>query len=105
MYPTLYMPVPATIERIEDETPDIKTFTIRPVEPIPFAAGQFVELAVPGIGEDNLSRSVCADFWTLSHSDFEGPSASSRHSTETAAVSSPIARSLVLADTDEYAPG
>ena len=51
MYPTLYMPVPATIERIEDETPEIKTFTIRPVEPIPFAAGQFVELAVPGIGE------------------------------------------------------
>ena len=51
MNPTLYMPIPAIIERIEDETPDIKTFTIRPVEPIPFAAGQFVELAVPGIGE------------------------------------------------------
>jgi len=51
MNPTLYMPIPANIERIEDETPDIKTFTIRPVEPIPFAAGQFVELAVPGIGE------------------------------------------------------
>ena len=51
MNPTLYLPIPATIERIEDETPDIKTFTIRPVEPVPFAAGQFVELAVPGIGE------------------------------------------------------
>jgi NAD(P)H-flavin reductase len=51
MNPTLYMPIPATIERIEDETPDIKTFTIRPVEPMPFKAGQFVELAVPGIGE------------------------------------------------------
>jgi len=51
MNPTLYMPIPATIEHIEDETPDIKTFTIRPLEPIPFAAGQFVELAVPGIGE------------------------------------------------------
>ena len=51
MNATLYMPIPAIIERIEDETPDIKTFTIRPVEPIPFAAGQFVELAVPGIGE------------------------------------------------------
>ncbi|MDX2416186.1 MAG: hypothetical protein QNK19_01865, partial [Xanthomonadales bacterium] len=51
MNPTLYMPIPAIIERIEDETPDIKTFTIRPVEPMPFAAGQFVELAVPGIGE------------------------------------------------------
>lgn len=51
MNATLYMPTPAIIERIEDETPDIKTFTIRPLEPIPFAAGQFVELAVPGIGE------------------------------------------------------
>ena len=51
MNATLYMPIPAIIERIEDETPDIKTFTIRPVEPIQFAAGQFVELAVPGIGE------------------------------------------------------
>ena len=51
MNATLYMPIPAIIERIEDETPDIKTFTIRPVEPMPFAAGQFVELAVPGIGE------------------------------------------------------
>ena len=51
MNSTLYMPIRATIERIEDETPNIKTFTIRPVKPIPFAAGQFVELAVPGIGE------------------------------------------------------
>ena len=51
MNATLYMPIPAVIERIEDETPDIKTFTIRPSEPIAFAAGQFVELAVPGIGE------------------------------------------------------
>ena len=51
MSASFYMPIPAVIERIEDETPDIKTFTIRPVEPISFAAGQFVELAVPGIGE------------------------------------------------------
>jgi len=51
MNPALYMPIPATIERIEDETPAIKTFTIRPREPVPFGAGQFVELFVPGIGE------------------------------------------------------
>jgi NAD(P)H-flavin reductase len=51
MNPTLYMPIPATIERITAETPDIKTYTIRPDEPMPFKAGQFVELAVPGIGE------------------------------------------------------
>jgi NAD(P)H-flavin reductase len=46
-----YMPIPATIERIEAETPTIKTFTIRPEEPIAFEAGQFVELYVPGVGE------------------------------------------------------
>jgi len=51
MNPTLYMPIAATIEHIKDETPDIRTYTIRPVEPVPFKAGQFVELAVPGIGE------------------------------------------------------
>ena len=46
-----YMPVPAKIEDIVEETPNIKTFTIRPEQPIPFKAGQFVELAVPGLGE------------------------------------------------------
>ncbi|MGI9332241.1 MAG: FAD/NAD(P)-binding protein [Gammaproteobacteria bacterium] len=51
MTPSLYMPIPATIERIEDETPTIRTFTIRPREPVVFAAGQFVELTVPGVGE------------------------------------------------------
>jgi NAD(P)H-flavin reductase len=51
MNPALYMPIPATIERVEDETDSIKTFTIRPREPIEFAAGQFVELLVPAIGE------------------------------------------------------
>ncbi len=51
MSQSLYMPIPATIERIEDETPSIKTFTIQPSEPISFAAGQFVELTVPGVGE------------------------------------------------------
>lgn len=51
MNPTLYMPMPATIERIEDETASIKTFTVRPREPLSFAAGQFVELTVPGVGE------------------------------------------------------
>ncbi|MDJ0868137.1 MAG: FAD/NAD(P)-binding protein [Myxococcota bacterium] len=45
------MPIPAEIEGIVDETPTIKTFSIRPAEPIPFEAGQFVQLTVPGIGE------------------------------------------------------
>jgi NAD(P)H-flavin reductase len=51
MHQALYMPVPATIEAIRDETPEIRTYTIRPAEPMPFRAGQFVELGVPGIGE------------------------------------------------------
>ena len=46
-----YMPVPATIEKIIDETSNIKTFAIRPSEPVSFQAGQFVELTVPGLGE------------------------------------------------------
>lgn len=51
MNPALYMPIPATIEEVEDETSSIKTFTIRPREPVAFEAGQFVELYLPGIGE------------------------------------------------------
>jgi len=47
----LYMPIPAVIEAIIDETPDIKTFKIRPETPVAFKAGQFVELALPGVGE------------------------------------------------------
>jgi NAD(P)H-flavin reductase len=51
MEQNLYMPIPAVIEDIVVETPDIKTFRIRPAMPVPFKAGQFVELAVPGFGE------------------------------------------------------
>ena len=46
-----YMPIPATIEHVVDETPTIKTFGLRPERPIAFQAGQFVELMVPGLGE------------------------------------------------------
>ena len=46
-----YKPVPATIEDIIEETSNIKTFVIRPEKEIPFEAGQFVELTVPGLGE------------------------------------------------------
>ncbi len=51
MNPALYMPIPATIEGIVDETPAIRTFTVRPRDPVAFKAGQFVELLVPGVGE------------------------------------------------------
>ena len=46
-----YLPIPAVVEDVITETPNIKTFVIRPDEPIPFEAGQFVELCVPGLGE------------------------------------------------------
>ena len=46
-----YMPIPAEVEGIVEETPAIKTFAIRPAEPIPFEAGQFMQLTVPGVGE------------------------------------------------------
>lgn len=46
-----YMPAPATIEAVTPETPNIRTFRIRPETPMPFQAGQFIELAIPGVGE------------------------------------------------------
>ena len=46
-----YASVSATVENIIPETSNITTFTFRPEEPIPFKAGQFVELSVPGLGE------------------------------------------------------
>ena len=46
-----YMPMPAKIDHIVTETPTIKTFGLRPQRPLAFQAGQFVELAIPGIGE------------------------------------------------------
>ncbi len=46
-----YMPMSATIDHIVEETPTIKTFGLRPVRPLTFQAGQFVELMVPGLGE------------------------------------------------------
>lgn len=51
MKPDLYMPVPAKLEKVVDETPTIKTFVVRPSAPVRFEAGQFVELTVPGVGE------------------------------------------------------
>jgi len=46
-----YLPIAATIDHIVEETPTIKTFVLRPEQPVSFRAGQFVELAVPGVGE------------------------------------------------------
>ena len=46
-----YLPVRAELEAVVDETPTIKTLRIRPERPVPFEAGQFVDLTVPGLGE------------------------------------------------------
>jgi len=46
-----YAAIPATLKNIIIETSNITTFTFRPEEPIPFKAGQFIELSVPGFGE------------------------------------------------------
>jgi NAD(P)H-flavin reductase len=46
-----YRSIPAVVEKVIDETSNIKTFCFKPEQPIPFQAGQFVELSVPGYGE------------------------------------------------------
>lgn len=46
-----YAPLPAVLEEVVEETPTIRTFVVRPEEPLPFRAGQFVQLTVPGVGE------------------------------------------------------
>lgn len=46
-----YLPVPAKIEDIIEESAAIKTFVVRPDVEIAFETGQFVELTVPGLGE------------------------------------------------------
>lgn len=46
-----YAYIEAEILDIVTETPNIKTFTVRPSQPISFRAGQFMDLSIPGIGE------------------------------------------------------
>ena len=46
-----YAPEAAALEDVIIETPTIRTFVIRPEKPMPFRAGQFVQLTVPGVGE------------------------------------------------------
>ena len=47
----IYRPIEAIIEDVIVETPNIKTFVIRPKEDFSFRTGQFIELTLPGIGE------------------------------------------------------
>jgi NAD(P)H-flavin reductase len=46
-----YQPIPARILSTTDETPNIRTFVLKPEQEIPFLAGQFIELTIPGFGE------------------------------------------------------
>lgn len=46
-----YSVVKAQVEKVVEETSNIKTFSLKLEEDIPFATGQFVELTVPGVGE------------------------------------------------------
>jgi len=46
-----YYPIDTVIEDIITETPTIKTFVLKPAKAIPFRAGQFMQLTVPGVGE------------------------------------------------------
>jgi len=46
-----YRSIEAEVLEVTPETPTIKTIQIKPKEPFTFATGQFVEIAIPGIGE------------------------------------------------------
>jgi NAD(P)H-flavin reductase len=47
----IYKPVLSEILEVIEESPTIKTFVLKPSKPIPFEAGQFMEVTVPGLGE------------------------------------------------------
>jgi NAD(P)H-flavin reductase len=51
MFKSPYRPIAARLEQVIDETPNIKTFVMRPESDFSFATGQFVELSIPGVGE------------------------------------------------------
>lgn len=51
MKKNIYQPVEAVIEEIKQETPNIKTFVLKPKAEFSFKTGQFIELTVPGLGE------------------------------------------------------
>ncbi|MFH1283167.1 MAG: FAD/NAD(P)-binding protein [bacterium] len=51
MQKNIYKPIKAKLEKIIDETSNIKTFVLKPEEKFSFATGQFVELDLPGFGE------------------------------------------------------
>src|SRR3989339_274420 len=51
MFWSPYKSIPAKLEKVIDETSNIKTFVLRPESKFRFATGQFIELSIPGVGE------------------------------------------------------
>ena len=47
----LYRPIEAKVEAIIDESPNIKSFILKPEKEFQFKTGQFIELTLPGYGE------------------------------------------------------
>ncbi len=46
-----YLPIQAELTEVIAETPTIKTLCLKPEKPVPFKAGQFMQVTVPGLGE------------------------------------------------------
>jgi NAD(P)H-flavin reductase len=51
MFKSPYRSIEATLEKVINETSNIKTFVMRPKEKFAFSTGQFIELSIPGVGE------------------------------------------------------
>ena len=46
-----YVPIKTEVQCVIEESPTIKTFTLKTENPLHFKAGQFVEMTIPGMGE------------------------------------------------------
>lgn len=51
----VYLPTPATLLEVSQETPDIKTFRVEPRQPFDYRPGQFAMLSLWGYGEAPFS--------------------------------------------------
>jgi NAD(P)H-flavin reductase len=58
---SVYLPRPAELIEIREETPTIRTLVLRPETPLPFRAGQFIQLTLPGVGEAPFTPSSSPD--------------------------------------------
>lgn len=46
-----YQPIKAEVLEVITETPQIKTFILRPETALPYLSGQFMQVTIPGVGE------------------------------------------------------